>query len=78
VRVLALLVRQLLAKVFEGDLNAVVIEFLVLGSELITATSATMKKLGDRRYRRMGRRLHPCCTSNIRKTVEILIDNIVE
>jgi hypothetical protein len=48
-RIVVLLVRQLLAKVFEGNLNAVVVEFLILHSKLITATGTTMKKLGDRR-----------------------------
>jgi hypothetical protein len=77
-RVLLLLNSQLLAKVFQGNLNAVVIEFLVLGSELITAAGAANKKLDHRCYRRMGRKLHPRCTSDVRKAVQIVIDDVVE
>ena len=72
-----LLVRQLLTEVFKGNLNAVVIWLLVLILELITATCAAMKKLDNRPFRRMGRRFHRCCASDIDKTVEVVIDNIV-
>src|SRR5258708_8907403 len=64
--------------VFEGNLNAVVVEFLVFGPELITATGAANKKLDDRWYRRVGGKFHPRCTADVRKTVEIVIDNIVK
>jgi hypothetical protein len=54
VRILVFLVRQLFTKVFEGNLNAVVIEFLVLGSKLITAT-------GMQLFRRVRRAAHTRC-----------------
>ena len=62
-RVLLLLIRQLFTKVCEGNLNAIIIEFLILGPELIAATGAANKKLADRCHRRMGRRVRPCCTA---------------
>lgn len=37
-----------------------------------------MKKLDDYPYRCTGRKVHPCCTSDIDKTVEVVIDNIVK
>ena len=71
------MVGQLLTEVFEGNIDAVVIELLVLVLELIAATCPAMEELGDRPDWRIGRSIHPCRRSEIDETVQVVVDDIV-
>ena len=64
-------VERLFAKILEGGLDALVVQLLILGTELITPTGAAMEELGHHTQRRMRLALDPRRAADIGRAVEL-------
>ena len=64
-RARSLAARSLLAQIFECDLDALIIELLVVGAELIAATGGAVEELGYHSDRRVRLTFEPRRAANI-------------
>src|SRR5262245_62000298 len=67
------------AQVFEGDLDAFVVELLIVAAKLIAAIGAAMEELGDHPDRGVGLAFEPGRAANVDRAIEVeIVDIVVE
>src|SRR5258707_129647 len=69
----------LFAQVLEGDLNALVVEFLIVATELVAAVGGAMEELADRSDRRMRLSLELGRAADVDSAIEVdVVDVMVD